>query len=129
MSSRHVTRLLSIDRESEGSSLCCRALRERDAKLSSLKRNTQADKTRSAQMLDEARRREGDLGRDASKAQVSGVQQRHSLQVWYKRGLPLGLQLDRCLQTSQPLPGLGTARAQKPGTHLRMRLADNGAVA
>lgn len=57
------------------------ALRERDAKLSSLKRNTQADKTRSAQMLDEARRREGDLGRDASKAQEQLEQQQERIEA------------------------------------------------
>lgn len=54
------------------SCLCVRrALKDRDSKLNALKRSQQTDKTRSAQMMDEARRREGDLGREASKAQVS----------------------------------------------------------
>lgn len=52
------------------------ALKDRDVKLSGAKRNQQADKTRSAQMLDEARRREGDMSREASKAQERIVEQR-----------------------------------------------------
>lgn len=48
------------------------ALKERDSKLNALKRSQQADKTRGAQMMDEARRREGALGQEASKAQAPG---------------------------------------------------------
>lgn len=57
------------------------ALKDRDSKLNALKRSQQTDKTRSAQMMDEARRREGDLGREASKAQEEVTRQRERIEA------------------------------------------------
>lgn len=57
------------------------ALKERDSKLNALKRSQQADKTRGAQMMDEARRREGALGQEASKAQEEVSRQRERIEA------------------------------------------------
>lgn len=57
------------------------ALKDRESKLNAIKRSQQTDKTRSAQMMDEARRREGDLGREASKAQEEVTRQRERIEA------------------------------------------------
>lgn len=57
------------------------ALKDRESKLNALKRSQQAEKTRSAQMMDEARRREGDLGREASKAQEEVSRHRERIEA------------------------------------------------
>lgn len=50
--------------------LIFRAVKQKDSKLQGAKRGQQADRTKNAQMLEEARRRESEAAKEAAKAQV-----------------------------------------------------------
>ena len=54
-----------------------RQLKENKQKMGTLKRNQQTEKTKNAQMLEEARKRETEVSDDASQLKV-GVALRHS---------------------------------------------------